>query len=101
MGSLRRAPWLGPTAEGVADPLVNLGVNEPRIQTFRRPGWLQSPRHGTGKFPDFDHFTAQSDSVVEPKAAADSVHRAYSDTDIATIGAKRVAEKQSRRTVWS
>src|SRR5215471_18577498 len=101
MGSLRRAPWLGPAAEGVADPLVNLGVNESRMQTFGRRGWLQSPNHDTGNVPDFDHSTAQSNPAVEPRAAVDSVYRAYSDSDIATIEAKRVAEKHSRCTVWS
>src|SRR5215469_5272244 len=101
MGSRRRAPWLGPAAEGVADPPVNLGVNESRMRSFRRPGWLQSPNHGTGAFPDFNHSTAQSCPAVEPRAAVDSVYCAYSDSDIATIEAMRVAEKHSRCTLWS
>src|SRR5215475_963934 len=94
MGSLRRAPSIGAAADGVADPPEKLGANKSRMQIFRRPGWLQSTKHGTGKFPDFDHSAPNRVQRLSPKQQS-FPFIAYSDPDISTIGAKRVAEKQS------
>jgi hypothetical protein len=56
------------------------------MQTFRRPGELESPHHGTGKFANIDHSTAQIMSQRSSPWAAGSIQfTTDSDNEISQL----------------